>query len=146
MGPFKSGAIAAAAAVAIVVVGFLVGGGEIWRPGFSAGVCYIFSILLGGTAFFAAFTIEKERQPVPKAPEPDGPPYLPEMTGNDPGSKAKMREAVMHGVLEAIKGLVQRSEATEKRLKELEGRVSEVSLAAGLKPRVTRAPGAERPT
>jgi hypothetical protein len=133
----KRGAIAAVVAVVVVVLGFLVGGGEIWRPGFSAGVCYLMCVVLGGTAFLAAFTTVTGNEGV----KDDGMdvPFLPEMTGRHiPDNKAKMHDAVIGGVLEAIKGLVVRSENAEREIVELKSRLSEMALAAGLKPRSTR--------
>jgi hypothetical protein len=120
----KRGAIGAAVAVVVVVLGFLAGGGEIWRPGFSAGCCYLMSVILGVTAFLFPYAEDKAyaERFIPDTPEP-------------PTDKTKMHQAVLAGVLDAIKGLVVRSENAEREMKEVKARLSDLSLAAGLKPR-----------
>lgn len=121
------------------LVGFLVfylAGVPLFQRGPWAAVCFIVCGALFNVAAELAIKAENQRQKMAvKAPEdwPHGG-IAPEP------DKAKMREAVMSGVLEAIKGLVVRSENAEKELKMLKDRMSELSLAAGLKPRVARAP------
>ncbi len=59
-----------------------------------------------------------------------------------PSDQPTMRTAILTGVLEAIKGIVSRQDEWEKRLKEMENRLSELALTAGLKPRSRRDMGA----
>jgi hypothetical protein len=122
--------------LACALVGFVasyLSGFPIFQRGPWAAVCF----LVCGTLFNAGVTGGRV---LLKSSFPDRAALAPLPFTDAPTDKTKMREAVMGGVLEAIKGLVVRSENAEKEIKELKTRVSELSLAVGLRPRSARAP------
>lgn len=121
---------------ALVLLAWILGGINFLERGGWAVWVYI-TVLL---AFLVGFIFEQEAQDAIATIRRERPPTAREIEVGQPSDKAKMREAVINGVLEVIKGLVARSEAAENEIKELKSRMSEVSLAAGLKPRVARAP------
>lgn len=116
---------------AVVLLGWFILGEPIFQRGVGAFLLYLVLI----TAFVLGFGYEAEIQDAIETIKRERPAPAAPAEAAAPGDKGPMRTAVMAGVLEAIKGLVVRSESAEQRLKELELRMSELSLAAGLKVR-----------
>lgn len=131
----------AAVCIGVILTLYVLGWWALGAPiqrGLSGLAFYIGLLVCVVVGFMANDSVPWEK---PQEPEPEEAPLIP---GIPPGDKARMRTAILQGVLESIKGLVHRSEECERRLKEVEHRMSELSLAAGLKPRTAARAVAEQ--
>ncbi len=114
----RAAVLAGLASGFVVYLAFFLWGVDVSHRGAAAGLCFVLCVL----AFNAGVAAWRIWGPYEK---PIDPPAVVE---------TPTRTAVLSGALEAIKQIAEKHQGIEQKLKELEGRMSEVSLAAGLRP------------